>query len=315
MDSPGPSAPRHGAGGTRATAAAEEKLAETESIPSRTGRFVLLGSLRLVLGTEASESADPRLWRSIVRGLSVEEPDFVGLLGDLVFCGSSEDAWLQYDRMTSPLKAEGIPVYPVLGNHEYWISSRAALANYFGRFPRLERRRWYAVRYGPLGLAFLDSNAQWLPAAAWREQCAWLERLLRAWDSDETIAGGVVLLHHPPFARERATADTQRVHRDVVPLFASARKTLAMISGHSHGEARHEGGKAYLVASSRPAPPGSAARRAAAPEAPPFRWLRVSFDRSSAALVVETRELHRGASTGETVDRLELGLGTAPPGR
>lgn len=303
MFSPGPPIGPKAAAGPSA-GGGEGGSNELASIPPRTGRFILLGSFRAALGADAWEAGNPRRSRAIVREVSLEQPDFVGLLGDLVFCGSSGDAWLEYDRLTAPLKTAGIPIYPVLGNHEYWLSSRAALGNYFGRFPRLAGRHWYAARYGPLGLAFLDSNAQWLSMAAWREQCAWLARLLAGWDADEAISGGLVLLYHPPFTRERATADTQRVQRDFVPLFAAARKTLAMVSGHSNGESRRAGGKAYLVASRRPPDAGGPARRALAPELPPFRWLSVSV--SAPAVVIETRELRGDEATATTLESLSL---------
>lgn len=276
-------------------------------IAVRTGRFALVGSFRAALGPDAWEATDPRRSRAIVREVSLEGPDFVALLGDLVFCGSSDDAWLEYDRLTAPLKSGNVPVYPALGNHEYWLSSRSALIRYFGRFPRLGGRRWYAVRYGPLGLAFLDSNSQWLSPAMWREQCAWLERVLRGWDADEAVRGSLVLLHHAPFVRERATADTQRVQRDIVPVFTAARKTLAMIAGHPQGETRFESGKAFLVASPRPEEAKPRGRRAG-PEAPPaFRWLSATSD--GARVTIETRLLEGDEASAATTERIDLSLG------
>jgi len=305
---PSTAAGRQALAGDRAGTDAEDGLIEIEPIASRTGRFVLLGSLRMALGPDAWEATDPRRSRAIVREVSLEQPDFVALLGDLVFCGSSEDAWLEYDRLVAPLKNEGVPVFPVLGNHEYWLSSRSALTKYFGRFPRLGGQRWYAARYGTLGLAFLDSNAQWLSPAMWRDQCAWLGRLLRAWDEDESIRGSFVLLHHAPYARTRTIADTQRVQRDLVPVFAQARKTLAMVAGHPMGEPRFEGGKAFLVACQPPeeeAPAGR--RRAHSAEPPPFRWLSVLANGGSVR--VETRQLEGDESSAATAERIDLVTG------
>ena len=280
---------------------------EIDPIALRSGRFALVGSFRAALGPDAWEATDPRRSRAIVREVSLEQPDFVALLGDLVFCGSSDDAWLEFDRLTAGLKNGGVPVYPTLGNHEYWLSSRSALTKYFGRFPRLGGRRWYAVRYGPLGLAFLDSNAQWLSPAMWREQCGWLERLLRAWDADETVRGALVLLHHAPFARARATADTQRVQRDILPVFAAARKTLAMIAGHPQGEPRFEGEKAYLVTSPRPDEEKPRGRRTG-PDAPPaFRWFSGACD--GARLTIETRQLAGDEASATTAERIDLMFG------
>jgi hypothetical protein len=280
---------------------------EIDPIVLRTGRFALVGSFRAALGPDAWEATDPRHSRAIVREVWLEQPDFVALLGDLVFCGSSDDAWLEYDRLTAPLRSAGVAVYPALGNHEYWLSSRTALTKYFGRFPRLGGRRWYAARYGPLGLAFLDSNAQWLSPAMWREQCGWLERLLRAWDADEAVRGVLVLLHHAPFARARATADTQRVQKDVVPVFAAARKTLAMIAGHPQGEPRFEKKKAYLVASPRPEEEKPRGRRREPDPPPAFRWFSAACD--GARVTIETRQLAGDEASAVTSERVDLMLG------
>lgn len=273
-------------------------------IAVRTARFALVGSFRAALGPDAWEAADPRRSRAIVREVSLEQPDFVALLGNLVFCGSSEDAWLEYDRLIAPLKSGGVSVYPALGNHEYWLSSRSALSKYFGRFPRLGGRRWYAARYGALGLAFLDSNAQWLSPALWRDQCAWLDGLLRAWDADEAIRGSLVLLHHAPFVRARATADTQRVQRDIVPVFGSARKTLAIVAGHPQGEPRHERGKAFLVASSRPEETPRRGRRPETGTPSPFLWLSALCD--GTRVTIETRRLEGDETSAVTAERIDL---------
>ena len=277
-------------------------------IEARTGRFALVGSFRAALGPEAWEATDPRRSRAIVREVLLEEPDFVALLGDLVFCGSSDDAWLEYDRLTAPLRNGGVPVYPSLGNHEYWLSSRTALTKYFARFPRLGGRRWYAARYGPLGLAFLDSNAQWLSPALWREQCAWLDRVLRAWDADEAVRGSFVLLHHAPFARARATADTQRVQRDILPVFGAARKTLAMVAGHPQGEPRFANGKAFLIASPRAEQASPRPPRGEAEAPPPFRWLSALCDGNR--VTVETRQIEGDGPSSAAAERIDLMLGT-----
>ncbi len=307
MFSPGPPVGPTGRAGDRAGGGPEDELSEIGPIAVRTGRFALVGSFRAALGPDAWEATDPRRSRAIVREVSLEQPDFVALLGDLVFCGSSDDAWLEYDRLTSPLKNGGVPIYPALGNHEYWLSSRSALTKYFGRFPRLGGRRWYAARYGTVGLAFLDSNAQWLSPPMWREQCAWLERLLCAWDAEETVLGSLVLLHHAPFARARATADTQRVQRDILPVFSAARKTLAMISGHPQGEPRFDNGKTFLVASPRTEEAPSRGRRAV-PETPPaFRWLSGIVD--GARVTIETRQLEGDETSAVTAERIDLTVG------
>ena len=285
---------------------AEPTPLEIDPIPVRDSSFVVVGSLRATVGFEIWRASSPAERRAILREVSGQRPDFVGLLGDLVFCGSSDAAWLEFDRLTSPLKRGRIAAYPVLGNHEYWVSRGRALTNYFGRFPHLGGRRWYATRYGSLGLTFLDSNAQWLSAAAWREQCDWFARLLEHWDANPGIRATLVFLHHPPQGHGRMTSDCIRVQRDMLPPFTRARKTLAMVSGLGRGETCRMGGKAYLAAASR-RPGGlrdSASARIRTEEEPAFRYLRLRC--GEAALEVEVRGLERDGPGFDTLDRFEL---------
>ena len=168
---------------------------------------------------------------------------------DLVFRGSSRSAWMDFDAMWAPVAAARVPTYPVLGNHEYWLSRNGGLVHFFNRFPSLCGRRWYAARYGPLGLIFLDSNRHALTAFLWETQMRWLQRTLARFDAAPDVRGVLVLLHHPPFTNSTVTSDTRHVQREIVPLFGAATKTLAMISGHVHSYERFErGGKHYVVA-------------------------------------------------------------------
>src|SRR4029453_14925062 len=101
--------------------------------PIQSGAFAVVGDLQPTSGLEVWRESNPRERSAILRELSSEKPDFVAFLGDLVFCGSSNAAWAGFDRLCGPLKSGGIRTYAVLGNHEYWIARRPALANYFRR--------------------------------------------------------------------------------------------------------------------------------------------------------------------------------------
>jgi len=297
----------------RRDAGARERI-EPERLEVRRGAFAIVGDLQPTSGLEIWRESNPRERRAILREVSEENPDFVAFLGDLVFCGSSSAAWDEFDRLCSPLKAAGISAYPVLGNHEYWLSRRPALANYFARFPHLRGRHWYAATYGSLGLVFLDSNLRWLPPAAWREQLAWFRRRLEQWDADDAISGTLVLLHHPPFTNSRVTSDTIHVQRDFVPPFVQSAKTLAMVSGHVHNYERYvRDGKTFLVAG------GGGGPRAALREGGrrrhtddlfeggrirAFHYLR--FRPGTDALEVEVRGLEKDGTGFDTMERFEL---------
>ena len=223
---------------------------EHAAAPSRDeGRFVILGDLqrrsRIEFWRERNERETERIFRLVL----AERPEFVVLLGDLVFRGSSARDWERFDALLAPWLEAGIEVLPILGNHDYWLNAPRALALYFRRFPHLHHARWYTRTRHGLGLVFLDSNRLHARGEDWRAQQRWLERELGRLDDDPGVRGTLVFVHHPPFTNSTVTGDSAWVKRDLVPLFHRASKTLAMISGHVHSYERFiREGKFFLVA-------------------------------------------------------------------
>ena len=292
-----------------------ESLAPPDAIPAGKGIFAVVGDLQPTSGLEVWRESNQAERKLIIREIARDGPDFVALLGDLVFCGSSGAAWSDFDRLCAPLRSEKVLSMPVLGNHEYWLSKRPALANFFQRFPHLEGRHWYAARYGPLGLVFLDSNVHWLPLPRWREQLGWYERQLAAFDAAPDVKGTIVLLHHPPFTNSRVTSDTLHVQKEIVPLFQQAGKTLAMLSGHVHSYERFErAGKTFLVTGGgggprAPLSQGTRRRHSddafAGPALRLFHYLRMRL--RAEGVEVEVRSLEKRGEHFDTMERFTLG--------
>lgn len=215
-----------------------------------TGRFAVVSDLQRRSLVEIWRAPNVQQKKRILAAVASERPDFVAMLGDLVFRGSWKSEWADFDRETEPLRAAGIPCFPIMGNHDCWVTARPGLAmsSFFGRFPDLEKRRWYEVRYGPLSFLLLDSNASQMGAAAWAAQMAFLEERLAAADADPEIRGSLVGIHHPPFTNSPAGPWEKMLHRTVLPRFTAARKSLAMLSGHIHHYERFlRDGRAYVV--------------------------------------------------------------------
>jgi len=283
------------------------------AIPVRTKRFTVVGDIQPTSGLEVWRESNHSERRMIVRAIAREKPDFLAMMGDLVFCGSSSAAWADFDRLRQPLESERIRVLPVIGNHEYWLSRRAALPNFFARFPHLDGRRWYAASFGPVGLVFLDSNFHWLPRAEWRAQLAWYRRVLSRFDASAETRGILVFLHHPPFTNSRVTSDTLHVQKHMVGPFLEARKTLAMLSGHVHSYERFErAGKVFLVTGGGGGPRVTLAegtRRRHADDAfagPPLRSFHyVNFTLGDTGLEVEVLGLEKGGEQFAPMDRFE----------
>jgi hypothetical protein len=269
-----------------------------------TGRFAILGDLQPTSPLERWRESNPQERRRVVGEIARDAPDFVAALGDMVFCGSLDSQWRDLERVCAPLFDSRVPVFPILGNHEYWILGRRSLARFDARFPHLEGRRWYELRYGPLALLLLDSNHRSLGARAWDRQRAWLTERLATLDAEPGVSGVLVLVHHPPFTNSRVVSDSLRVQRDIVPPFAAARRTLAMISGHVHSYERfHRGAKTYIVTGGGGAPRQRLAigeRRRhdddlfAGGAVRSFHYLRVTLGQRG--LDVEMRALEKGAT-------------------
>jgi len=250
----------------------------------------------------------------VVSEIAAERPDLVLVTGDCVFDGASSAEWTAFDRLTAPWRTAALPVASAFGNHEYWGGRAEADAHLFPRFPLDEGRHWFAIAFGPLRVVVLDSNEGELGEDEWASELRWYEATLLALDSDAAVRGVLVAFHHPPVTNSTVSGDDPRVQRDLVPPFARARKTLAMLNGHVHSYERFvRGGKVYVVSGGGGGPraaleTGSARRH---PDdvypGPPLRDFHFSTytitDRGTAA---EVHGLARGATDWKVIDRFDL---------
>ena len=112
----------------------------------------------------------------IIDRIANEHPDIVCFTGDLVTVRSAQA--IPYRRLLHKLSASGIPVYSVMGNHDY--------ADYVWEFD--ESRR----------LADRDSLRHLMSEAGWRmldNESEWLYR-----GSDSLLVAGVENIGEPPFS-------------------------------------------------------------------------------------------------------------------
>jgi Icc-related predicted phosphoesterase len=207
-----------------------------------------VGDLQRTARIEFWRKSNVHEGRQLIHQIVAEHPDFLAIVGDLVFWGASAAAWAAFDQLAAPLWHARMPVLPLLGNHDYGLASHAALPHFFARFPYLGSRHWFSTTYGPLGLIFLDSNVRRLPAAHWDAQVRWYAQELERFERLAAILGVLVLLHHPPYTNSLLVSDSLAVQHTFVPPFLQARKTLAMVAGHVHSYERYtRAGKTFLV--------------------------------------------------------------------
>lgn len=212
--------------------------------PSGDKSFAIVGDLQTTSFLEFWREQNDIERALVVKQIATARPAFLVMLGDLVFNGSSEGAWADFDALCTPIREARIPVLAVPGNHEYWFGG--SLDHYFKRFPHLKERTFYEVTHGPVALVFLNSNIDNLPE--WEMQLAWYRAELARIDADPNIRGALVMMHHPPYTNSTVTSDEAHVGQWLVPPFKAAKKTLAMITGHVHSYERFVyDGKMFVV--------------------------------------------------------------------
>ena len=278
-------------------------------------RVVVVGDLQrtaplLELWREKNDEERAR----VVSAIAEELPDLLVITGDCVFDGASGAEWTAFDRLTAPLRATGVPAVSAFGNHEYWGGRDEADAHLFPRFPLDAGHHWLAIAFGPLRVVVLDSNVDGLGDADWSSQLAWYGAALRAFDADPGVRGVLVAFHHAPQSNSTVTGDDPRVQRDLVPPFARARKTLAMLNGHVHSYERFaRDGKTYVVSGGGGGPRAlletGAARRHPddlydGPALRDFNFTTYTFTERGLSAVV--RGLARGATTWTVIDGFDL---------
>jgi hypothetical protein len=276
-------------------------------------RFVVCGDTQRTSLLEFWREQNDAERARVIGAIAAEHPAFLALTGDLVFDGSSARQWADFDALTAPLRAAGVPVFPAFGNHEYW-GGREGERHLLARFPHLQGQHHYTLAFGPLRLVVLDSNLGALGERERLAQARWYAGTLDELDRDPAVRGVLVLWHHPPYTNSTVTGDEARVQRELVPAFLAARKTLALLSGHVHSYERFaRSGKAFITSGGGGGPRarllGGAERRHpddlyAGPALRDFNFVILTVEPGGVS--AEVRGLPKGGETWTTLDRFSL---------
>jgi hypothetical protein len=249
----------------------------------------------------------------LVDDIARRSPACLVVAGDLVSYGQLDRDWRYFDDVMEPLRARGVPLLPVVGNHDYFISRSRSLPRLRARFPRLADVTWYEERLGPLALVVIDSNRGPLGAETWARQRAWLSARAKELDADPSVRGVFFFGHHPPITNSFEVGPHGPTLADVVPTFAGMRKSLAYVSGHCHAYERFERhGKTFLVSGGGGGPrqPLRRGRLARSPDLYPggtmrpfhYLWMTVEAD----GVTVEVRGMERRETELRELERFTL---------
>jgi Predicted phosphohydrolases len=266
-------------------------------------RFVAYGDTRFH-DPKDTQAANPPVRLALVQAIAAIKPSFICFTGDIVYNGYDANDWKVWDSETSIWHDLGIPIYPALGNHDLHGDSAVALGNYFQRFPKLKRSRYYSLRAANALVLVLDSSLEETTGP----QGQWLANNLDHVPSDVDFL--FLMLHHPPYTSSSdakmqggghsARTQEQALAKMLEDRQSHARFRIVVFSGHVHNYERHEhAGVTYFVSG------GGAAHAYPIPRAAddPFQSKQVNYH----YLLVEVD--HRQVKV--TMNRLDLTSGKA----
>jgi acid phosphatase type 7 len=223
--------------------------------------FVVYGDTRF---TENDKVVNPIARRALVEKIALEHPAAVLIGGDLVYQGSNADDYRVFRSETARWAQEKIPVFPVLGNHEFRTCGEdvsPCLENWWNTFGSLRPYRWYSVTIGSsLRALILDSDSALKKGS---EQRAWFEQQIRDANTDQNIKFILIMLHYPPVRDPfyPSARDEKEIHRYLSWRVKSLRPQVIVVGSHVHNYERYyRNGVTYLVSGGGGAKPVPAAR-------------------------------------------------------
>ncbi len=215
--------------------------------PAGNWSLIAYGDMRFT-DPKNTKDTNPAARRALVAKVAEEKPDALLLSGDVPLSGGVSNDYAVYREETAAWRAEGLKVYPAMGNHE--LHGSGGLENWWNAFPELKGRRWYSVQFGEAYIITVDSN---LDLRAGGEQSAWVAKQLAELPKGTKYV--FVSLHHPPVADGILFNPSHDVRPNeaalALQLETAAKQSSAkiiVIAGHIHNYERFErGGVVYLV--------------------------------------------------------------------
>ena len=280
-------------------------------------RFIAYGDARFHNPADF-DAANPAVRAALVRAVAGAHPAFICFTGDIVFRGSDRDDWKIFDRETSIWRDDKIPVFPALGNHEFYENEKTAVPNYFQHFPDLKNSRYYSVRAANTLILVLDSSLNEVSG----QQGEWLKTKLDHLPADVDFV--FFMMHHPPYTSSdpgmfgeghSARMPEKELAKLLEDRQSHTRARFVVFSGHVHNYERHEhGGVTYFVTG------GAGAHAYPIQRAPtdPFQskeinyhYLLVEVDHRQLSVTMNRLQLVDGKEIWTQPDSVKISLPTA----
>ena len=266
-----------------------------------------------------TEAANPAVRQALVKAIAQTDPAFVCFTGDIVYNGYDKDDWKVWDTETAVWRADKIPVFPALGNHDLHGDEKVALANYFERFPDLKNSLYYSVRAANILMLVLDSSLDETSGS----QGQWLTQKLDHVPGDVDFV--FVVLHHPPYTSSSdmkmfggghsARSSEKELAKMLEARQQNLRARIVVLSGHVHNYERHEhGGVTYFVTGGA----GAHAYPIERAKDDPFQskevnyhYLQVDVDRGSLKITMHRLDLTSGTAVWTQPDSVAISVPAA----
>jgi hypothetical protein len=176
-----------------------------------------------------------------------QHPAHVFVLGDLVSLGFHQASWEAVDEYVGGLRADGVPVDAILGNHELMLYGKEGENNFDALFPD-NVRTGYVRTVDSVAVVLLNSNFSNLTADEQEAQQRTYAVTLDSLQADTGTVAIIVCCHHSPFSNSFVVGSSREVQAAFVPLFLATPKCLLFMSGHAHLFERFvTEGKTFLV--------------------------------------------------------------------
>ncbi len=280
-------------------------------------RFVAYGDARFHDPTDF-EAANPPVRAALVRAVANVHPAFVCFTGDIIYRGSDTDDWKVFDRETSIWRDDKIPVFPALGNHEFYKVEKTALSNYFQHFPDLKDSRYYSVRAANTLILVLDSSLDEVSGP----QGEWLKSKVDDLPSDVDFV--FFMMHHPPYTSSDpgmfGEGHSARIPEKALAKFLEDRQSrtrarFVVFSGHVHNYERHEhGGVTYFVTGGAGAHAYPIQRASTDPYQSReinYHYLLVEVDHQQLSIIMNRLQLVNGKEIWSQPDSVKIALAAA----
>jgi len=175
--------------------------------------------------TEATDS----LYTDILR----QKPLSLFILGDLTSAGADLWLWEPIDKNIASLRKQHIPVYALMGNHEYMFIPSAGKKYFKSRFPK-QSITGYNIIVDSIAIIMLNSNFNNLSTEEFIRQNTWYKKIMDSLEIDNKVKTIIVACHHAPFTNSKVVESSKDVQNFFVPKFIKNKKAKIFITGHSH---------------------------------------------------------------------------------